>query len=159
MKFSICVFATWPRVDDQATDDGVFFGNPDIFDRSPVTQEVTLPNGSWFMAAEPTVGWQVTSPLILAVRLSSTLIALLFASVIYFRLRSTVERRQSEAALDERESILESVFQSLPDLYFRMDTDGTILDYRAQRESDLYVPPESFIGRRMQDVLPPDLGQ
>jgi len=53
---------------------------------------------------------------------------------------------------------LDAIFRALPDLYFRMGLDGTILDYKAGRAVDLYVPPESFIGQRMQSVLPPEVG-
>ncbi len=50
--------------------------------------------------------------------------------------------------------LFESVFQVIPDLFFLMSSDGTILDYKAGDLSKLYLPPEEFIGRRMQDVLP-----
>ncbi|HWK88906.1 MAG TPA: PAS domain S-box protein, partial [Longimicrobium sp.] len=66
------------------------------------------------------------------------------------------------AARDEllrRTQELEVVFQALPDLYFRMRDDGLILGYRAGAESALYVPPEDFIHRRVQDVLPPQVGE
>ncbi len=43
------------------------------------------------------------------------------------------------------------------DMIFLLDLDGTIRDYQAQKESDLYVVPEMFLGKRMQDVLPPDI--
>ncbi len=59
---------------------------------------------------------------------------------------------------DQAEASLESVFQALPDLFFRMQRDGTILDYRAQNTSELYTPPEAFLGKRMQEVLPPEVG-
>jgi two-component system sensor kinase FixL len=68
------------------------------------------------------------------------------------------ERKHAEREARQRSSEIESVFQALPDLYFRMAADGTILDYRANRRSELYVPPDEFLGRRMQDVLPPDVG-
>jgi PAS domain S-box-containing protein len=60
---------------------------------------------------------------------------------------------------DSAENSLDTVFRVLPDFYFRVAADGTILDYRARNESDLYLPPERFLGRRPQDVLPPDVGQ
>lgn len=59
---------------------------------------------------------------------------------------------------DQAEQSLDTVFQALPDLFFRMTADGIILDYRAQRLSDLYIPPDSFLGKRPQDVLPPSVG-
>ena len=52
---------------------------------------------------------------------------------------------------------LEAVFNAFPDLYFWLDTDGTILSYHAVRASDLHIPSEQFLGKRMQDVLPPDV--
>jgi len=68
------------------------------------------------------------------------------------------ERKESEVILRERTAELEGIFRALPDLYFRMEADGTILSYRAGRAFGLYVPPEEFLGRRVQDVLPPPVG-
>jgi len=45
------------------------------------------------------------------------------------------------------------------DLYFCLSSDGTIEDYSAARDTDLYLSPQEFMGRRMQDVLPPAVGQ
>ncbi|MEG7525446.1 MAG: PAS domain S-box protein [Chromatiales bacterium] len=65
------------------------------------------------------------------------------------------ELKRAEAKVRKGELVLNSVFQALPDLFFLMDRDGTIRDYRAQQTSALYVPPETFLGKRMQEVLPP----
>ncbi|NOQ68925.1 MAG: EAL domain-containing protein [Gammaproteobacteria bacterium] len=67
------------------------------------------------------------------------------------------ERKQADDLARQGKLVLDSVFQALPDLFFLMDADGTIRDYRAQRSSDLYVTEEAFLGKRMQDVLPPPL--
>ncbi|WP_177419132.1 hybrid sensor histidine kinase/response regulator, partial [endosymbiont of Lamellibrachia barhami] len=64
------------------------------------------------------------------------------------------ELKRAEAKVRKGELVLNSVFQALPDLFFLMDRDGTIRDYRAQQTSALYVPPETFLGKCMQDVLP-----
>ncbi len=74
-------------------------------------------------------------------------------------LKQSEERLQhslNEAKL--REDELEAIFEALPDLFFLMSLDGTVLEYRAQKTSDLYQPPEVFLGKRMQDLLPPELG-
>jgi len=63
--------------------------------------------------------------------------------------------RHAEAQARQSELVLDSVFQALPDLFFLIDPDESIRDYRAQQISDLYTPPETFLGKRMQDVLPP----
>ena len=64
--------------------------------------------------------------------------------------------RAQQEQIQRKESVLESVFRVIPDLFFLIDADGTIRDYRAQRTSDLYIPPEAFLGKRICDVLPPD---
>ncbi|WP_445241243.1 PAS domain S-box protein [Microcoleus vaginatus] len=40
----------------------VFFGDGSIFQHNPVMLEVTLPNGSWQLAAIPAGGWSANSP-------------------------------------------------------------------------------------------------
>ncbi|WP_413699544.1 PAS domain-containing protein [Psychromonas sp. KJ10-10] len=53
---------------------------------------------------------------------------------------------------------LQSLFDALPDTYFRLKSDGTILDYHAQNQGDLYVEPKDFQGKRVQDILPKQVG-
>ncbi len=66
-------------------------------------------------------------------------------------------RKEAELAARHRESLLTTVFQVLPDLFFLMDANGTIRDYRASSTDDLYLPPEIFLGKQMQELLPPQL--
>ncbi len=73
--------------------------------------------------------------------------------------RDITKRKLAEEALLQAHAELNAVFWALPDLYFRIAADGTILDYRAGHVTDLYVPPESFLGRRMPDLLPDNVGQ
>uniref|UniRef100_B8HP13 Diguanylate cyclase/phosphodiesterase with PAS/PAC sensor(S) n=1 Tax=Cyanothece sp. (strain PCC 7425 / ATCC 29141) TaxID=395961 RepID=B8HP13_CYAP4 len=65
------------------------------------------------------------------------------------------DRKRTELQLLQTTSELKAIFQALPDLYFRVDHDSTILDFKAGRRTDLYLEPEEFLGRRMTDVLPP----
>ncbi len=69
------------------------------------------------------------------------------------------ERARVENELRRRTMELQAIFLAFPDLHFRLDPSGAILEYHAGREADLYLPPEDFLGRRMQDVLPPDVGR
>jgi len=66
-------------------------------------------------------------------------------------LHAAVERASRD------EVVLSTLFQAIPDLFFLLDRDGVYLDYRAGEGSGLYVPPEVFIGRRLEDVLPSDV--
>ena len=70
------------------------------------------------------------------------------------------EVAEHEAAREEllqRTQELEAIFQALPDLYFRMEPDGRVVDYRANAEWGLYVPPSAFLNRRLQDIMPAGL--
>lgn len=51
-----------------------------------------------------------------------------------------------------------ALLAAVPDLMFRVDAEGTILDYHAPDPSILFVSPEQFMGRNMGAVLPPAVG-
>lgn len=68
-------------------------------------------------------------------------------------------RKRAEIQAKRGELLLDSVFQALPDLFFLMGADGTIVDYRARQSEDLYAPPERFLGKRMQEILPAELSE
>lgn len=72
--------------------------------------------------------------------------------------RGICDRIATEAQLLQTTSDLQEIFQAFPDLYFRLDSDGTILSYYAKRISELYLPPEAFLGKKMQEVLPTNVG-
>lgn len=63
------------------------------------------------------------------------------------------ERRLTAWAV-ARARELETLIRALPDLVFRLDREGRILDYRAGVAEDGSVPPEAFLGRRITDLLP-----
>lgn len=65
------------------------------------------------------------------------------------------DRYYAQEALRQKTSELESVFLALPDLYFRLNADGIILDYLSGNSADLYVSSDYFLGKRMTDILPP----
>jgi PAS domain S-box-containing protein len=68
--------------------------------------------------------------------------------------RKTAEEQAQQA--EEKEKALMS---AIPDMMFLQSLNGEYLDYHATDVNDLLVPPESFLGKNMRDVLPPDLAQ
>jgi len=68
------------------------------------------------------------------------------------------ERKIAERALLQKNSEQQAIFNSFPDIYFWLKSDGTIIGYQAGQLSDLYIPPETFMEKRIQDVLPPEIG-
>jgi PAS domain S-box-containing protein len=74
-------------------------------------------------------------------------------------LQADIDLKMLERSLDlssqellQANSEMRAVFQAFPDLFFRLDRDGKILDAKAGNTADLYIPPERLIGKRIQDV-------
>jgi two-component system, sensor histidine kinase and response regulator len=71
--------------------------------------------------------------------------------------RDVTERLRTEKALQESEARHRALLAAMPDMVFHFDRTGTYLDYKADRVTDLAVPPEAFLGRRIAEVLPADV--
>jgi signal transduction histidine kinase/DNA-binding response OmpR family regulator len=68
-------------------------------------------------------------------------------------------REQLEDLVSRRTSELNSLFLALPDLYYRVDSQGTILDFRPGRGATPGAPAAQVVGQRMQQVLPQAVAQ
>jgi two-component system, sensor histidine kinase and response regulator len=73
--------------------------------------------------------------------------------------RTNVLKELAETERKKSEDSLASIFDVLPDLFFRFDNDGTILDYRATNIEALILPPEKFLNKNIRDVLPRDVAE
>lgn len=64
------------------------------------------------------------------------------------------DQKQGSGSRDLVQSNAETaaVLQALPDLYFRLDSTGRILDCKAGTSSDLYLQPAKLIGRKIQEI-------
>ena len=60
----------------------------------------------------------------------------------------------TEAQLLQTTSELQELFQAFPDIYLRLTSDGTILSCHTKELSDLHLPPEEFLGKRIEEFLP-----
>ncbi|MCR4315149.1 MAG: PAS domain S-box protein [Planctomycetes bacterium] len=65
-------------------------------------------------------------------------------------------KKRTEEALDKSEKFVRVLLDSIPDLLFRLDSDGTMLDYAGKKE-ELALPPETFLGKSIVDILPRDI--
>ena len=54
---------------------------------------------------------------------------------------------------EERAALL----RALPDLYFVIDSEGRFVDYSAGQAAELYRPPQDFLGKPFEAVMPPDV--
>jgi signal transduction histidine kinase/PAS domain-containing protein/ActR/RegA family two-component response regulator len=58
----------------------------------------------------------------------------------------------SSRELLQANSEMRALFQALPDLFFRLDASGRILDCKGGRAGEFALEPASLIGRRIQDI-------
>lgn len=69
------------------------------------------------------------------------------------RTLSSARNKAQEAERQRAEQIF-AILEALPDTYFRISDEGTILDYKAGSSKDLYLPPHEFLGKRVFDIMP-----
>ncbi len=65
--------------------------------------------------------------------------------------------QRMHAQLRASEAYSRSILNALPDLLFILDSEGIYHHVYANDGSELLVPPEQIIGKRLHDVLPPEL--
>ncbi|MFX0071991.1 MAG: PAS domain S-box protein, partial [Candidatus Hermodarchaeota archaeon] len=94
---------------------------------------------------------------IINVRLNSSLINVGGRSLFQFIAQDVTKYNEALTRVKDSEEQFRTIFASIPDLFFLFSKDGTILDYRGKK-SDLYLSPERFLGKKVTEVLPPDLG-
>src|SRR5919199_316095 len=68
-----------------------------------------------------------------------------------------IERKRTEEALRQSEATNRALVNAIPDLMFRLKTDGTFVDFKASKDFNLLVPPSEFLGIKVQDVMPPEI--
>jgi signal transduction histidine kinase len=77
------------------------------------------------------------------------------------RAKQAQEEKEADlrAAVASAEVRNGAILRAIPDLMFVMLRDGTYVDYHARDPQALFVPPSTFMGRNVRDVLPPPLAE
>jgi PAS domain S-box-containing protein len=69
------------------------------------------------------------------------------------------EGMRAEAELKKSEAKTRAILSAVPDIMFQISRDGTYLGFYANRSSDLFLPPEKFVGKKIVEVMPSDLAE
>ncbi|WP_292516950.1 PAS domain S-box protein [Methanoculleus sp.] len=72
--------------------------------------------------------------------------------------RDVTDQVLIEERLGQTTSELTAVIEAFPDLFLRLNADGTIIDSRAGRLAEVPVVPRTLLGRRIQDLFPAKTG-
>lgn len=72
--------------------------------------------------------------------------------------RDITEIKQIEIALRRENQEMQAIFDTFPDILFRLASDGTILDFKTKNNESLYTIPQNFLGKKVQKILPPPVG-
>lgn len=67
------------------------------------------------------------------------------------------DRKKAEDALRLSEERYRALLAGVPDMIFRIRSDGTYLDFSPGHDSSPYVPPTEFLGRTVLQVLPEEI--
>jgi PAS domain S-box-containing protein len=73
--------------------------------------------------------------------------------------RDITQQRENMEALRRSDAQQRAILEAIPDAMFRLSRDGSYLDYTAPQGFDFILPPEEFLGRTINEVMPPELGR
>ena len=72
-------------------------------------------------------------------------------------IREITDRKIAEQALLEINARNRAILRALPDMMFLHTRDGVFLDFHARDVNSLKLPPETFLGKNMHDILPAEV--
>lgn len=81
------------------------------------------------------------------------------ASDISERKIAEIEKTQLIESLQKSEARNRALLDAIPDMMFHCSADGTYIDFKPAKGIKPLVPPSLFIGKKITEVLPPDLAE
>ncbi|GET34605.1 hypothetical protein PbJCM13498_34680 [Prolixibacter bellariivorans] len=87
--------------------------------------------------------------------ITTELVDYLGGKAIMGTITDITERKHTEAVLRESERRTRALLDAVPDLIFRMDSEGTYLDYKADKATLYDQSGETIIGKKNRDITPP----
>lgn len=143
------------RGDDGLGAEGeVFWGEPSIFQRFPVTLDVLLPNGSWQIAALPRDGWLSSNTH--WIKIGGALLALISGLLVWFlvrsplRLQALVESATARLRASERQ--FRDISATIPvAVFISRRSDGKILYANDNFDTLFGLAPGTGVGHKTEE--------
>ena len=126
--------------DSRGVSGEVFFGDKSIFQDNPVVLEVTLPNGSWHLAAIPAGGWPTSSPFRGFLLCGGGLLALLSGVVAFSWVYGPAKLRASEAKYRQ-------LVENANSIIVQLDSEGKITFFNEFAETFFGYSEAEIIGK------------
>jgi signal transduction histidine kinase len=89
---------------------GVFFGDANVFQQNPVSLSVSLPNGSWRLAAVPIKGWPNSAPISNWLWIIGNMLALMMGILVFTVVNEPV---QLQKAINKATKELQNAHQEI----------------------------------------------
>ncbi|MEG4532458.1 PAS domain S-box protein [Microcoleus sp. D2_18a_D3] len=118
----------------------VFFGDGSIFQHNPVLLEVTLPNGSWQLAAIPAGGWPANSPFRGWLLFGGDLLALLTGVAVFSGVYGRAKLRSSEVKYRQ-------LVENANSMIVQLDSEGKITFFNEFAETFFGYSEAEIIGK------------
>ena len=80
-------------------------------------------------------------------------------ALIGHRVKYLLRASQAKRGLRTANARNAAVLDAIPDLLFELDLDGRYIEYHSPRSDLPAAPAESFIGKTVADILPPDAAE
>ena len=74
---------------------------------------------------------------------------------VFAAARDITDRKRIEESLIKSENSARALLDAMPDLMFKINSEGVFLDYKSEKENFVYQT-ESIIGLKIRDIMPPD---
>lgn len=73
--------------------------------------------------------------------------------------RDITAQKKSEENLKNTLFRYKALLEAVPDMMFLFDKEGFIIEFHAENDEDLYLAPDVFVGKNVQDVLEKELAE
>ena len=136
----------------------IIFGDPSVFDSTPVSVEIPFPDGAWQLAARvPLLGSDLTtdSPLHLATLLAAIMCGAMFFVVTLYADR----RRRLEAESSRNRDLLHAFMENAPVAMYVKDVDGQYIDLNAEARRAFGIEERAYHGHTADEFFGPALAR